>query len=142
MEARQKLVGETKDVGFEIGVRKMFDVSPAEAWRVITSEEGVRVWLGDVPGLRWEVGSEYQTANGATGKIRVLEPGSHFRMTWQPPEWEKASLIQVRVIPSGAKTVISFHQEHLLGPREREQMGDRWQAALDALEQLLNDAAK
>lgn len=137
METRKRLVGETKDVGFNIGARKTFDVSPTEAWKLITSEEGVRVWLGDVTGLKWEVGSEYQTVEGATGKIRVIEPGSHFRLTWQPPEWEKASLIQVRVIPSGAKTVISFHQEHLAGPREREQMGDRWQAVLDDLETLL-----
>ena len=69
--------------------------------------------------------------------MRVVNPGGHFRLTWCPPGWDRPSLIQVRVIPSGGKTVISFHQEHLRGPAERAQMHARWVQALDQLEAML-----
>jgi len=42
-------------------------------------------------------------------------------MTWHPEKWEKASTVQIRVIPSKEKTVISFHQENLPGPAEMEE---------------------
>jgi uncharacterized protein YndB with AHSA1/START domain len=133
----QKVVGETKDVGFEIGVRRTFDVSPADAWKLLTSREGIRTWLGDAPGLRLEEGETYTTRDGASGEVRV-NSGRHIRITWQPPGWAKPSLIQVRAIPSRGKTVISFHQEHLAGPDERGEMRDRWKAALDTLTEILD----
>jgi uncharacterized protein YndB with AHSA1/START domain len=133
----KRIVGQTKDVGFEIGVRRTFDISPAAAWNLLTSPEGLRVWLGDAPGLQLEEGETYTTREGASGEVRV-NSGRHLRITWQPPGWTKPSLIQVRVIPSGGKTVISFHQEHLAGPDERAEMRERWKAALDTLGNLLD----
>jgi uncharacterized protein YndB with AHSA1/START domain len=132
------VVGQTKDVGFQIGARKTFDISPAQAWDVITSDAGIETWLGAVSNFELKEGAVYQTDDGAVGEIRVVKPGGHFRMTWQPPDWERPSLIQVRVIPSGAKAVISFHQEHLAGPKEREAMRRRWQKVLKALPTLFD----
>jgi len=36
----EKIVGQTKDVGFQIGVRKTIAVSPQAAWDFLTSAEG------------------------------------------------------------------------------------------------------
>ena len=132
----KRLVGQTKDVGFEIGARRTFDVSPAEAWKLLTSPEGIRIWLGDAPDLHLKEGATYITRDGASGEVRVLSD-SHLRITWQPSNWDHPSLIQVRAIPSGRKTVISFHQEHLAGPSGRTEMRDRWHAALDQLGEML-----
>src|SRR5689334_24414803 len=113
-------VGKTKDVGYEIGVRRTFDISVDHAWAVITSPDGLATWLGSgAPTL--DKGIEYQTSDGASGKVTVFKPGSHLRMSWQPGDWPRASTLQIRVLPSGAsgaKTAISFHQEHLPGPQE------------------------
>jgi uncharacterized protein YndB with AHSA1/START domain len=130
-------VGQTKDVGFQIGVRRTIATTPQAAWDLLTSPAGRKIWLGQAPRLTFEPGQTYRTRDGAVGEVRVVNPGGHMRLTWQPTGWEKPSLIQVRVTPSGGKTVISFHQEHLRGPAERAQMHARWVAALDALEAML-----
>ena len=135
---RPRVVGQTQDAGFEIGVRKTFSVSPGQAWDLITSEAGLKLWLGDAAEFRLEKGQPYQTREGAEGEVRVVNPGEHFRLTWRPKDWPKASTIQVRIIPSGGKTVISFHQEQLLGQKQREQMHRRWQKVLEELQALLN----
>jgi uncharacterized protein YndB with AHSA1/START domain len=129
-------VGKTKDVGYEIGVRRTFEVSVDHAWAVITSPKGLAAWLGTgAPTL--DKGVEYQTRDGAHGKVTVFKPGSHLRMSWQPGDWPRASTIQVRVLPSGSKATISFHQEHLPGPQERIEMRERWEKAITALGKLL-----
>ncbi len=132
------VVGQTKDVGFEVGARKTFAVTPQRAWDVITSDEGLNLWLGSVPGLRLEQGETYQTTDGAAGEVRVVNPGGHLRLTWRPTNWQDASTIQVRVIPRGDQTTISFHQEHLPGAKEREEMLQRWHRVLEHMQTLLD----
>lgn len=137
----KRVVGQTADTGFQIGARRTLPIAPEEAWRLVTSPEGVRAWLGDARGFAVEKGAEYSTANGAVGVVRVAKPGSHLRVTWQPPGWVRASTIQVRVIPAGEKTTISLHQEHLPGAADREERRRFFQAALDALERLADREA-
>jgi len=127
-------VGLTQSVGYEIGVRKTFNVPPQQAWDFITSPAGLATWLGQVHDFKWQEGHTYQTSDGAVGELRVLNPGGHFRLTWQPKGWVKPSLIQLRITPRGVKTVIGFHQEHLSGPQQREAMRKRWQQVLEELQ--------
>ena len=138
----QKNIGQTAGAGYEIGARRTFPISPQRAWELTTSEAGLRLWLGDTIQFRLEEGLPYETREGATGTIRVIEPGEHLRLTWQPPDWPHASTIQVRIIPKGDSTTIAFHQEHLAGGYEREEMYHRWQAALDGLERLASGTSK
>lgn len=132
----KKAIGQTKGAGFQIGVRRTFDVPVMRAWDVIISEKGIKLWLGDVSGMKWEKGETYITKDEIEGEIRVINPGSHLRITWWPKDWEKASTIQIRVIPNGERTTISFHQENLKGAQEREEMRQRWENVLDELKKL------
>ena len=133
----ERPVGQTRDVGFEIGVRRTVDLAPAAAWQLITSDAGIAVWLGKVKDLTLEPGATYRTADGGTGEFRVVKPGSHLRVTWQPGDWPRPSTIQVRVLPSGGRAALSFHQEHLPDAAAREQMQQRWYGVLDHLEALI-----
>ena len=137
MQDDQHVVGRTKDAGFQVGARRTFDIGREVAWNLLTSDAAIRVWLGDVTNLRLQPGATYTTADGATGEVRVVKPGSHIRLTWQPPGWQRASTIQVRVIPSGGKTAVSLHQEQLAGPRERAEMQRRWYGVLDELAAII-----
>lgn len=132
----KRVLGQTEGTGFQIGVRRTLPLPPDAAWRLVTSAEGVRGWLGGAAKLQWEKGEAYRLKDGSAGEVRVFKPGSHLRITWQPEGWPRASTIQVRVIPSGeGKSVISFHQEHLPGAAERQARREFFDAALDTLEQ-------
>ena len=130
--------GETKSAGFQVGARRSFPIAPGVAWRILTSPESVGFWLGEsVEPLRFEPGAEYQLQDGSKGRIRVYVPNHHMRLTWQPAIWARASTIQVRVIPSGEKTVVAFHQEHLPSAEAREQRKAHFHAVLDRFEYLV-----
>lgn len=134
----RRSIGKTKSAGFQIGVRRTLPASLEQAWKLIVSREGIRLWLGEVEDFRLAKGQAYQAQDGARGEIRAVNPCENMRLTWQPPGWHRASTIQVRVIPRGReRTVVSFHQEHLPSEAEREQMRQRWGKVLDELQTLL-----
>ncbi len=129
-----RTTGKTKQAGYEIGVRKTFPISTRQAWDFITSDRGIRLWLGSVKNFRFDKGQTYQASDGATGEVRIVNFGENIRLTWQPTEWQHSSTIQVRVIPSGRNSVISFHQENLANASERAQMRQRWQRVMEEME--------
>ena len=133
-------VGQTRDAGFEIGVRRTLPLAPDAAWHRLLSPQGLAAWLGAITGdLPLTPGSRYALADGATGEVRVYQPGSHLRLTWQPGDWVRPSTVQVRVIPHGAGSTVAFHQEHLPDAAARVTRGAYYTAALDALERLMKE---
>lgn len=140
VEQGEKPVGLTKDSGFQVGARRTMDVQLPVAWRVLTSPEGVQIWLGSAPDLVFEKGATYRQADGSNGEVRVFKPRSHLRITWHPPGWPRSSTIQVRVIARDDRTIVAFHQEHLPGPEARSARKTHFLGALDELEQLLTSA--
>jgi len=130
----ERVVGKTKDVGWQIGVRRTLPIDYKMAWRLITSPEGMDLWLGAGSKPDLSTSAAYALADGASGEMRVFKPNSHLRLIWRPPSWPRPSTIQVRVIPKDDKTVVAFHQEGMPGPEERETRRAYFTAVLDALE--------
>jgi uncharacterized protein YndB with AHSA1/START domain len=99
VEQNERPTGLTRDVGFQIGVRRTLPIQLEDAWRLLTSKKGVNIWLGETSKLDFSKGTRYQLADGSVGQVRVYSHNSHLRITWQPQGWQRASTIQVRVIP-------------------------------------------
>jgi uncharacterized protein YndB with AHSA1/START domain len=135
----RRVVGQTKDVGFQIGVQRTLPIPLEQAWALLTSPQGMRLWLGGAPRMRLEKGATYTLPDGSTGALRVFEPDHHLRITWQPRGWARPSTIQVRVIPSGDKTTLAFHQEHLPDSAAREQRRAHFESALGAIERMIEE---
>lgn len=121
-----KSAGKTKDVGFQFGLQKTFSISEQKAWDFMFSGTGLKIWLGDLENFP-ELKEEYQTKDGISGFIRVFKPYSHIRMNWKKKDWDNTSTVQVRVIGKNtSKSTISFHQEKLTGPKQRDEMKEYW----------------
>jgi uncharacterized protein YndB with AHSA1/START domain len=137
MQQQKRIIGQTRDAGFQIGVRRTFPITHEAAWQLLTSAEGIRIWLDESADVELAHGATYRLVDGTSGKVSVFTPGSHLRMTWQPPGWARPSIIQLRAIANRARTVVAFHQEHLPGPDEREARRAFYMAALDQIERLI-----
>lgn len=132
----EPIVGQTRNTGFQIGVRQTLPIAYEAAWQLVTSQSGVKVWLGVEGELH--KGAVFRLADGITGKVTVFSPNSHLRMTWHPVGWNRPSIIQLRVLANGSdRTTIAFHQEWLPGPYEREERRAWFAHALNQLKQLV-----
>jgi uncharacterized protein YndB with AHSA1/START domain len=118
-------------------MRRTLPVSLDDAWRLVTSAQGARAWLGAGSAPRFARGESYALADGSGGEVRVVAPNSHLRLTWRPRGWARASTIQVRVIPAGERTTIALHQENLPSAAARDVRRAHFAAALDELGRLV-----
>ena len=136
----EKIIGQTKSVGFQVGVRRTFPISQEQAWALITTVEGVHAWLGEGTAVILEPGHKYHSKTG-TGEIRIVKPLEQLRLTWQKEEWLKPSTVQIRILPKDCnKTTISFHQEHLSDQTVREEMKGHWESVLDLIKERVQNS--
>jgi uncharacterized protein YndB with AHSA1/START domain len=78
-----------------------------------------------------EKGRAYQTQDGTVGETRTFHHQDRIRLTWQPPDWDHDSTVQLAVRAGGpGKTMIRFHQERMVDAREREQQRAHWRAVM------------
>lgn len=127
-----RVLGQTKDTGFQVGVSRTIPMSREVAWRWIYSPEGMETWLGEGGSFPLKKGQQYRLADESTGEVRVVSE-RHIRITFHPESWPRPSTIQVRVEPKGEKTVVSFHEEHLPDESAREERRAHFKAALDVM---------
>ncbi|MBB6669492.1 SRPBCC family protein [Cohnella nanjingensis] len=126
-------VGTSKDAGVQIGVRRTFDVTKEQAWDFLLSPEGLSLWIGEVPSFQLQAGHEFTSKEGVTGKITVVVPYHKLRMTWQRPEWNTPSRLQLYCLSTKTgKTTIAIHQEMLEDVYMREIMRRHWDSMLNA----------
>ncbi|MGM8363327.1 SRPBCC domain-containing protein, partial [Flavobacterium sp. ARAG 55.4] len=112
-------------VGFQFGIRKTFSVSSEKVWDFLFSENGLRIWLGNLKN-ELEIKKEFETENGITGLVRVLKTNSHIRLNWKLTHWENVSTVQIRVIGNQTKATIAIHQENLLNDVQRTEVKAHW----------------
>ncbi|MEJ8548513.1 SRPBCC family protein [Brevibacillus borstelensis] len=133
----QKIVGQTKTAGFQIGVRRTFPIPQEKAWELVASADGLESWLGAGISVTLQPGQKYVSTAGA-GEIRIVKPLQQLRLTWQKEAWQRPSTVQVRVIAKAVdKTTISFHQENLSDGKVREEMKEHWEAVLDRIREKI-----
>ncbi|CRK83377.1 SRPBCC family protein [Neobacillus massiliamazoniensis] len=131
----RRIVGQTKTVGFQVGIRRTFPISQEKAWEFVASEDGLKLWLGESTKINLQPGQKFCTKMGE-GEIRIVKPLQQLRLAWKKEGWDKTSTIQVRIIPKeNTKTTISFHQENLSDQNVREEMQQYWERILKQIEE-------
>ena len=124
---------------FKLALEKLLLFLLKRAWNFLFSEKGLSTWLGKISLENFELGKRYKTEEEIEGKVNVLKPNSHIRLTWKPKHWTNTSALQIRVIPSKEKTTISFHQDKLLDSQQRDEMKKYWDKVIEKIEdEILN----
>mgnify|MGYP001820979411 CR=1 FL=1 len=138
----KRVVGQTADAGFQVGVRRTATATTDDAWELLVSRP--ELWLGAAADLDVTVLGDYavpagEGEPGVSGEIRVVRPGHRLRMTWQPSGWRAPATLQLTLTPASAgKTTIGVHLEKLPDARAREAMRTHWRGVLDGLAQVLS----
>ena len=137
---KMREIGKTRSVGYEIGVRKTFEIPVKKAWEILFSKDGLHSWLGDIKSNDIKVNQAFSTSDGIAGQVRVLKPFSHIRMSWQKEHWKNISTLQIRTIKVKTGTTISFHQEKLLNSEQREEMREQWKKVVDQIGEIIKNS--
>lgn len=131
----KRVVGETVDAGFQVGVQKTVKLSQKIIWDQLVSQSGINIWLGDTA-VSLKKGETYRTKQGIAGEIRVVKPIERIRLSWQPKDWKKSSTLQITLScprNNEDKTTVNFHHEKLPDTKTREKMKVHWRNILNDL---------
>jgi uncharacterized protein YndB with AHSA1/START domain len=127
----KRVVGETADTGFQVGIQKSVEATVTEVWDLITSRP--ELWLGEGASVDLAEGTPYY-APGLSGEIRVVKPGDRLRLSWQPQEWPAPATLQLTLSETeSGKTALQAHLEKLPDAGAREAMRTRWREALERI---------
>lgn len=135
----EKITGQTKDNGFQFGLRKTFSQSLDNIWEFMFSKNGISIWLGELD-ADLELKKEFKTKNGISGLVRVFKDKSHIRLNWKKKNWANMSTLQIRIIGQKEKVTISFHQEKLLDANQRKEMKAYWNDVMNRISENVNNA--
>ncbi len=138
-EGESRELGRTKESGFEMGVRRTYDITPEEVWKLLVSARGnelitgrKEVLEGDGPGASWNDGK------GTAYEVTTFSPLSHLRMRFRLASSPKSSILQIRVLrASGRRATISIHQEGLADSDARAKMLGRWKAVHERIARIV-----
>lgn len=141
-----RVVGQTQDSGFQVGVRRTLDAGPDRVWELLVTRP--ELWLGDGV-VSWEQGAPYEvtTALGEVqgavrGQVRVVQPGDRLRLTWHPEGWAAPAALQLRLLPAASgRTALAVHLERLADADARALAREHWHGVLDRLSAALAQAS-
>lgn len=124
-------VGQTKDVGWNIGVSRTLDHPIGRVWDLIVGP-GLPLWLGDgvTLGADTAPGEPYETTDGTVGELRSFRPHDRLRLTHRVRGADHETTVQVAMRANGERTMLRFHEERMRDAGEREAQRAHWQAAM------------
>jgi uncharacterized protein YndB with AHSA1/START domain len=129
-----RVVGQTRDAGFQVGVRRTVDAPAPQVWDLLISRTDL--WLGAGP-LRLDKGADYELTapdGPVRGQVRVVRPPDRVRLTWHPAGWTAPATLQLTLLAAASgRTTVGVHVEKLADAPARERARAHWREVLDRL---------
>jgi activator of HSP90 ATPase len=122
----EKVVGLTKNVGFQFSIIRTFAISTDAAWDFLLSETGVSTWLGTIDFDNFELNNPLKTDAGIEAKITIFKADSHLRLAWQPAHWSNNSFIEMRVFDAKGRAKIGLLHTHMMNVAQRTEVKVYW----------------
>ncbi len=126
IEVEKRVVGLTKNVGFQFSITKTCPVSPDVAWDFLLSESGIAIWLGDIDFDDFELHKPLITKTGIEAKITIFRADSHIRLAWKPAHWLNNSFIEIRVLTNKGRAKLGLLHTHMMSVGQREEVKAYW----------------
>jgi activator of HSP90 ATPase len=124
--SEKKVVGLTKNVGFQFSIIRTYAVSTDAAWDFLLSESGVSTWLGTIDFDNFELNNPLKTEAEIEAKITIFKADSHLRLAWKPAHWSNNSFIEIRVFNAKGRAKIGLLHTFMMDAAQRAEVKAYW----------------
>lgn len=130
----RRKVGQDTRGKYMVTATKSLAVDVKVIWRALLSTKGLSIWLRALAPIKIAPKNHFETKDGFFGEIRTTALNRKVRMTWQDPDWEKHTTVEVVLVARPKKrSILVFNHTGLPTEDSREQMKKRWRDAADRL---------
>lgn len=138
----RRVMGQNLKGEYSTTVTKTFPIGAKAAWKLICSPEGLAVWLKPLSDFELKPKRSFECEGEIYGEVRTMKAGQRARLSWKETEWDKATVMQVMVIPRPKnKCMVIFQHESIKDSRTKQQLHARWRQAANDLAELAASAA-
>lgn len=133
----RRIEGRNQKGEYALSASKTMKGSRTAVWKLLSSPAGAAVWLAPMSDFKLRKGFVYEREDGVFGEVRTLKAPERFRLTWQDTDWEKASVVQMMLLPRpNGKCVLVFDHQKLREARSRDRLRAYWRDVLNQLAAL------
>jgi hypothetical protein len=133
----KRIIGLTKNSGYQISKTKIFAVSYELMWDFILSEDGMNIWLGKSDIADFELNKPFKTINGVEGILKSFKPGVYFKINWKPKEWTNISKVEIRIDSKNGRARLGVLQSFLLSSEQRVLQKRYWDNVFNEIEKQM-----
>ncbi|WP_020656009.1 SRPBCC family protein [Massilia niastensis] len=135
--ARGQLEKDGKPKGYTICATKSIKSDASACYAAFTEPAQLDRWFG--PGNQIEVapGGRWTNADGNAATIKKASPGKNVRMTWEDPELDIPTPVEVKFQPTAEKCTVIVTIDRLQTRAEADGYRKAWGEALGRLKGLL-----
>lgn len=136
----RRIEGQNQKGQYSVTATKSLLVNHKKVWKWLTSTAGLSVWLRPLGALTFKPKQVFEAEGGVHGEVRTMKAGSRFRLAWYDPDYDKATFVQLLVVPKPKdKCIVAINHDNLPNTRMRNQMREQWKQALGLLAQAMSE---
>jgi hypothetical protein len=137
IHAGRRIEGRSEKGLYAMTASKAVPLNQKKAWALLSSVEGMGVWLQPFAPFAWKKGQGFEVDGGIFGEVRTILAPERLRISWKEEAWAKASVIQLVVIPrKGEKCIVVIQHESIPTESLKEKLRARWKESLSELVKL------
>ncbi|MEK7357274.1 MAG: SRPBCC domain-containing protein, partial [Bdellovibrionota bacterium] len=130
----RKVEGRNAKGRWSLTATKSIHYAAGDVWKFLVSDEGQRTWLRALDPVTIEPKTTFETDDGFFGEIRTMKKGERVRLSWNDPDWDRHSFVQMYLVKRPAeKCLVAFMHTDLPDASARDRLRQRWKDVLDAL---------
>ncbi len=133
----RRIDGQTAKGDYSVTVTKSMPVSAKAVWKLLNSDEGIRLWLNPMSEFKLKKNFAFEVNGGIFGEVRTVKAPQRARLLWHDEDETKPTYVNIFVVPRPKKkSILVFSHDGIKRPQTREQMRKYWRQAIEQLKTL------
>jgi uncharacterized protein YndB with AHSA1/START domain len=135
----RRIEGQNAKGQYSLTVTKSLYADVKKTWKLLASKEGMELWLRPMYAVAVKAGNHFETQDGYFGEFRTMLKERRIRMTWQDPNWEKATVVQILLVGRPKeKSILVFTNDQIRDLKTQASLRKRWKDAVGEFASRLN----
>jgi uncharacterized protein YndB with AHSA1/START domain len=133
----RRKVGQDLKGKYMVTATKSLHRDVTAVWTLLLSAKGLEIWLRPLSKVAIKPNSPFETKDGFFGEIRTVTKHRKIRLSWQDPEWEKRTTVEMILVKRPErKSILVFNHTGIPDEGTRELLRKRWRIAADRLAEI------
>ena len=129
-----RIPGQNLKGHYSLVVTKTVRVDAKTAWKFLTSAKGLAIWLQPLSEFKVVPKASFESVGGYFGEVRTVKKNSRIRFTFQDPDWDFSTVLQLQVFSkSKSTTMLAIQHEKLPSAKLKSEFRGRWREAIEQL---------